>query len=352
MDDPKDDFERSLAFADIAMGQMKALRQPAYPRNYEVWYTYATGQNLQLNAAVNEVLAKGSFCDQELGRIYEELLSPHRFTETIDQVGVRVMNKIGQVLAMVQIAAGDVTQYSESLADATNALVRAGADSESLHVIVESLVESTREMEARNRVLQDRLNDSNREISLLKQNLEAARTESLTDPLTTLANRKYLDMAITRLMADGAASGEPLSVLITDIDNFKKFNDTFGHLTGDQVLRLVAMAVKQNVKGQDVAARYGGEEFMVLLPRTTTQHAITVAEHIRKAVMGKELMKRSTGESLGRITISIGVATMRPGDTAASLIDRADSHLYAAKRAGRNRVSAETEAQPSPAKVA
>ena len=150
------------------------------------------------------------------------------------------MNKIGQVLAMVQIAAGDATQYSESLADATSALVRAGADSDSLHVIVESLVESTREMEARNRTLQDRLNDSKREISQLKENLEAARTESLTDPLTTLANRKYFDMAITRLMADGDASGEPLSLLITDIDHFKKFNDTFGHLTGDQVLRLVA----------------------------------------------------------------------------------------------------------------
>ena len=98
---------------------------------------------------------------------------------------------------------------------------------------------------------------------------------------------------------------------MTDIDHFKAFNDTFGHLTGDQVLRLVALAVKQNVKGQDIAARYGGEEFAVILPNTTLRAALTVADHVRRAVMTKELMKRSTGEHLGRVTISIGVATLR-----------------------------------------
>ena len=97
--------------------------------------------------------------------------------------------------------------------------------------------------------------------------------------------------------------------MMTDIDHFKKFNDTYGHLTGDQVLRLVAMSVKQNVKGQDIAARYGGEEFAVVLPNTVLRSAITVADHIRRAVMAKELMKRSTGEHLGRVTISVGVAT-------------------------------------------
>ena len=85
--------------------------------------------------------------------------------------------------------------------------------------------------------------------------------------------------------------------MMTDIDHFKTFNDTYGHLTGDQVLRLVAMSVKQNVKGQDIAARYGGEEFAVVLPNTVLRSALTVADHIRRAVMSKELMKRSTGET-------------------------------------------------------
>lgn len=109
-------------------------------------------------------------------------------------------------------------------------------------------------------------------------------------------------------------------------------------MTGDQVLRLVAMSVKHNVKGEDTTARYGGEEFAVILPNTILRAAVTVAEHIRRAVMAKELVKRSTGEHLGRMTISIGVATLRKGDTGQSLIERADTCLYAAKRHGRNRV--------------
>jgi diguanylate cyclase len=118
------------------------------------------------------------------------------------------------------------------------------------------------------------------------------------------------------------------------------------------VLRLVAQALKQNVKGQDVAARYGGEEFAVVLPRTGLQQALTVGDHIRRAVMGKELMKRSTGEHLGRLTISVGVALFRKDDTAQSFIGRADAGLYAAKRAGRNRVISETDPEVAEADMA
>ena len=103
------------------------------------------------------------------------------------------------------------------------------------------------------------------------------------------------------------------------------------------------MSVKHTSKGKDTAARYGGEEFAVILPNTTLRAAVTVAEHIRRAVMAKELMKRSTGENLGRMTISIGVATLRKTDTGQSLIERADMCLYAAKRHGRNRVICETD---------
>src|SRR6185312_7921981 len=180
------------------------------------------------------------------------------------------------------------------------------------------------------------------EILDLQKNLEQVRVESLTDPLTTLSNRKYFQDAITRLMNDAEKKSLPFSVLLTDIDHFKKFNDAYGHLTGDQVLRLVALALKNNLKGQDVAAHYDGEEFAVLLPRTTLAAAEVVSNHIRTAVMSKELLRRSTGESLGRVTISLGVATWRAGDTVPTLLERADTCLYAAKHAGRNCVVSET----------
>ena len=169
------------------------------------------------------------------------------------------------------------------------------------------------------------------------------RTESLTDPLTTLANRKFFDAELDRAVAEAKAVYEPLALLMCDVDHFKAFNDRFGHLTGDQVLRLVAISVKQIVKGQDIAARYGGEEFAIALPKTALRSAIGVADQIRRAVMNKELMKRSSGERLGRVTISIGAALLRPTDTPQSLLDRADKCLYAAKRNGRNQVVAECD---------
>jgi diguanylate cyclase len=128
-----------------------------------------------------------------------------------------------------------------------------------------------------------------------------------------------------------------------DIDHFKSFNDSYGHLTGDQVLRLVAQSLKQTIKGQDITARYGGEEFAVVLPNTGLRQALMVADHIRRAVMAKELKKKSTGEILGRVTISAGVSILKPGDDTDSLIERADACLYAAKRNGRNRVICEAD---------
>jgi diguanylate cyclase len=216
-------------------------------------------------------------------------------------------------------------------------------DREGLRAIVEGLVQTAKEMEVSNQKLEARLNASKAEINELQVNLEAVRTESLTDPLTQLANRKFFDVTVEAAIAEARDRNEALSLMMTDIDHFKTFNDSFGHLTGDQVLRLVAMSVKQNVKGQDTAARYGGEEFAVVLPNTVLRSAITVADHIRRAVMTKELMKRSTGEHLGRVTVSIGVATLHKNDTPQTLIERADACLYAAKRHGRNRVMCETD---------
>ena len=217
------------------------------------------------------------------------------------------MDEIEQVMAMIGAAAGTASSYTENLANVSQKL-GADPDDPAVRSIVESLVTATAEMQQNNQALEARLSASKQEIDQLQENLETVRTESLTDPLTTLANRKSFDDALLRAIAEARARNEPLSLLLTDIDHFKKFNDTFGHLTGDQVLRLVAMSVKQNVKGQDIAARYGGEEFAVVLPNTALRAAITVADHIRRAVMAKELMKRSTGEHLGRVTISVGVA--------------------------------------------
>ena len=338
-----DEHERTMAFCEIALGQIKALRQAATPRNYEIWYAYATGYQPSLNQKINETLQQsGGLSETDLEEIYETYLSPSRLTERIDKVGTQVMGEIEQVMAMIDAAAGSANSYTESLADMTEKLGNS-KDREGLRTIVESLVQTAKEMEVSNQKLEERLNASKQEIDQLQENLEVVRTESLTDPLTSLSNRKHFDESLAQAITDSTERSEPLSLVMTDIDHFKTFNDTWGHLTGDQVLRLVAMSLKQNVKGQDIAARYGGEEFAVILPNTVLRSALTVADHIRRAVMSKELMKRSTGQNLGRVTISLGCATARKGDNVQSLIARADACLYAAKRNGRNRVICETD---------
>jgi diguanylate cyclase len=341
-----DEHARTIAFAETALGQIKALKQAATPRNFEIWFTYAAGHNQELNQTINETLVReGRLTEENLARIYEDHLSLTRFSERIDEVGAKIIGEIEQVRSMIDQAIGNSNGFSQSLAGAQQEIV-SSSDREQLRFIVDTLVRATKEVEQANQTLQKRLVDSREEITVLQENLETVRTESLTDPLTTLANRKYFEEAIKRLVDEAEAHDTPLSVILTDIDHFKKFNDTYGHLTGDQVLRLVAMALKQNVKNHDVAARYGGEEYVVLLPRTALMAAVTVADHIRRAVMGKELMRRSTGETLGRVTISLGVAAWRRGDTVGTLLERADSCLYAAKRAGRNCVVAETALDP------
>ena len=338
-----DEHERTMAFAEIALGQIKALRQSAIPRNYEIWYAYATGYHPSLNQKINETLEKfGKLTEADLEAVYQSFIAPGRLNERINNVGNQVVGEIEQVMAMIDAAAGSANSYTESLAD-MSAKLGQSKDREAVRAIVECLVQTAKEMEATNHHLEERLKASKREISALQESLDAVRNESLTDPLTQLSNRKFFDSALDLAIADARSRNEPLSLMMTDIDHFKNFNDSFGHLTGDQVLRLVAMAVKQNVKGQDTVARYGGEEFAVVLPNTLLRSAITVADHIRRAVMIKELMKRSTGEHLGRVTVSIGVATLRKNDTVQTLIERTDACLYAAKRHGRNRVMCESD---------
>jgi len=338
-----DEHERTMAFAEVALGQIRSLRQTAIPRNYEIWYVYATGYNAPLNKIINETLAcSGTLTEADLEQIYETYLSHIKTTDRIDKVGSRVIGEIDDVMTLLTEALGASASYDASLHGASEKLLVA-QNREQVETIVETLVTSTREMRETNKALEQRLTLSKSEINNLQHSLEAIRAESLTDPLTGLGNRKYFDRMIDTAVQSSLSSGEPLSLLMLDIDHFKSFNDSYGHLTGDQVLRLVAMSLKHAIKGQDITARYGGEEFAVVLPDTALRQALIVADHIRLGVMAKELKKKSTGEILGRVTISVGASMLKPGDDTDSLIERADACLYAAKRNGRNRVICETD---------
>ncbi|ARM11891.1 MULTISPECIES: PleD family two-component system response regulator [Rhizobium] len=170
----------------------------------------------------------------------------------------------------------------------------------------------------------------------VKQTIELA----VTDPLTGLYNRRYLDNHLNVLFNRSMARGRPLSVLITDIDRFKQVNDTYGHDGGDEVLREFANRVRSTIRGADLACRYGGEEFVVAMPDTSPEVAAAVAERLRAAVESAPFMLKHAGQALN-VTASFGIAS-RMGTvlTPDQLMKQADLALYEAKNTGRNRVVA------------
>ena len=338
-----DEFKRTAGFATTAFRFMSSNRNPAYPRFYEVWYTYAAGYNRKLNRAINNALKSSARIPSDfIERMYYELISPARFGDELSNMGTQMSDSVGDLMKLVEESAGSVGEYGTELRDAASRLSATGSQ-EQVTAIIQRVLGATRVMERSNEKLEAQLNDSRHQIAELQSKLERARTESITDELTGLKNRRHFDKALDAALPVHREEKQPLTVVMCDIDHFKHFNDTHGHQTGDQVLKLVGMTIAQTVKGRDIPARYGGEEFGIILPGTDLPGAEIVAEHLRDAVMNKELIKRSTGQTIGRITMSFGVALLTDHDTPASLVSRADACLYQSKHDGRNCVTIEDD---------
>ncbi|WP_055049262.1 GGDEF domain-containing protein [Devosia sp. A16] len=337
------EFRRALGYATSAIDLLKRATIPPYPQFYELLYTYATGVNPALNARINAIFRDGPPSADMAERLYNEFLKARDANERISGVSQRMSNRIGAIHDAIDTAMTTASAYSASLQLASGDLGDKDLDATGLRALAGALLAETRRMQDANHQLEMNLSASRDDIEALQRDLDDVRREALLDPLTKVSNRKAFDDGLLRALDRAREHGDHLCLMLVDIDHFKRFNDTWGHQTGDQVLRLVAMTLKSNIKGKDIAARYGGEEFAAVLPDTDLEGAITLADNIRKAIQAKELLKRSTNEKLGRVTASFGVASYRVGDTPSSLIERADRCLYAAKHRGRNVVVGETD---------
>jgi diguanylate cyclase len=333
--------DHSIAVGESAFELIRRWNLSAEPSSYELCYAYAAGRDTALNRAVDAVLAgEGLLSDARVAELRRLYISTPDAIERLGAVGRKLGDEAEQVMGMIEAAIGATAGFDKDLSTEHRKLAL-GIDRETLRGIIEAVVSMTRDMRQENEKLGENLRRSHQSISKLEGDLSAIRLESLTDPLTRLANRRLFDHALATAIEETERMGEPLSLLLADVDHFKQFNDTHGHQVGDQVLRLIGSILKQCVKGDDIVARYGGEEFAIILPKATAAEALAIAENIRLAVASREVVKRPSGERLGRISVSIGVAQHRCGGTAQTVIEVADTCLYEAKKNGRNRVVTE-----------
>lgn len=333
-------LEKVQEIAVNTLERIEVLGLRPVPEMYELWYRYFLG-DVEIMRAIEAY--QGKIDEVACHQIYRRYMNEAVRDEAVKKISDQMQSAIVELASMVSGAKSAATEYGENLSDVSTQLTHANSI-EDLGKIVTSIVADTRKMVEKNQELEVQLVNSSKQVTELRNNLDTVKKEAMTDGLTGLLNRKAFDKQMLNCIGECEASKTPLVLMLLDIDFFKKFNDTYGHQVGDQVLRLVARTLTDNVKGRDFAARYGGEEFAIILPDTPMSAGLRVAEVLRKSVESKEVINKASNENMGRITLSIGIAEYTPGEEIAALIERADKALYDAKRAGRNRV---VEAAPA-----
>lgn len=315
----------------IALPQMTRQAAGPHPISYAVWFEHASGRNPRLAQAIAAMTRDGGVLDDDkTWQLYRDHVADvDELTAARMAAGIREV--VSDMSASAREAGAQTASFGNSLARFSNA-VDHGTVPDPL--LMQDVLKHSAVMRTAMDALQERLLASQQEIERLRSEVDRARTEARVDPLTGLPNRRAFEQAIDQLENRARAC-----VLVTDIDHFKKVNDTYGHLFGDSVLRVVAQALRNCVQEGQLAARIGGEEFAILVPAQPATAVKDLAEKIRSTIAGSRIRRKDSQESIGQITVSLGVAERLPGESADSWLERADRALYASKMRGRNQVS-------------
>ncbi|WP_144214093.1 GGDEF domain-containing protein [Shewanella donghaensis] len=320
----------------MAVPQMSALNIPVTPENYAIWYQYYSETNLDLKRAIDGLLAnKVEFTASVNQGLYNNFINDQS-PEVIENVQIETQILINSLVSKINDLSSGTSNFSSSLSSFSDEL-QSDPSPQSFNKMLVNVSAEVEKVLFHNELMRADIDTLGSELVTLKEEMVNLSKVAMTDELTSLNNRRAYEIFALEQVNLFTQNHVPCCLLMVDIDHFKNFNDTYGHLIGDKVLAFVAFALKQTVKGNDFVARYGGEEFVVLLPNTDLEDALTVAEHIRERIAGKQLtIGKEKKQQLGNITVSVGAACIQPGDDVETLLTRADDMLYQAKSNGRN----------------
>ena len=330
--------QKAYQWAQKAIEAMEANKVWPTAINFELWLHYVTAKDSDVAVEIDQILKSGVAFTEQIG---EQIASHHlpsaKLNGEILNAGKDLSAEMDTVSRAIETARETSEAFGHQLATATESL--ADEDLDAVRSMVSTLSAATRKVREENQTLESQLANTTHELSRLREHLEQVRHNAMIDALTTLFNRRAFDEALEKACAQAVRTNEIVSLAMIDIDHFKVFNDTWGHQTGDQVIRYVASVINRVAEGARVAARYGGEEFAVIFPGEGMDVALTALESAREEISTRILKRRSTNDELGAVTISSGITQSQTGDDPAALIERADGALYASKRNGRNRTT-------------
>ena len=328
-----DSHQRAGEYCRLALQYLSRHKAPPIPLNYALGYFYASGFDARFREKMDELLGDDQpWAHETAVELFYRFLKicNDQSTGQIEQELLAIVNEIVESVSSVSQSAG---QRSDKLNECATRLADCHDPKQALMITTEVLHEA-RALSSESETFALGMQTSAKEVERLKEELASARQEATTDALTGLQNRRVFDSVLSELIT----LGDPFSLILMDIDYFKKINDEHGHLIGDRVLKQLAKVVSGRVRSSDCVSRYGGEEFAIVLPKTHLLEARLIAEKIRTGI-GQLNMRRSDNKMpLGQVTASFGVTEYRGTDNADDLVSRADKALYHAKHNGRNRV--------------
>ncbi len=312
---------------------------PPNPLNYALWYTYVSDRVPELNIQLDKTLTTYGTCPTMLS---EQLFREHMIKDEINGAE-DVQASLISLINDLHEHAGDTAEKTESfnsiLEESLGTLQQSedGEPSLPLESVIHALSSHTKSISETARQFQERMHAAQAEIQSLKEELNKTRQDARVDPLTNLFNRRAFDSELEQLV--GSNSDEIISsFILVDIDHFKRFNDTYGHLMGDKVLQYVGKLLKDACPEPMLPVRFGGEEFAVLMPGTSKEKASEIAEQVRQKIQAIRIKQKKSGEIISSITASFGVSQLNTDETAEQLVERTDKALYKAKDSGRNQV--------------